>query len=152
MIVKALYHIPYIQYTLKLRIVKYWHKFTGFCGSAAQTLIVAATGTYAVTVTDAYGCTATDTVNVTIYTVFQVTITENAGVLTSDATFENQWYDANGIILGATGQNYTPAINGDYYVIVTDVNGCTSTSNVISFIISVNSISSESLILVYPNP
>ena len=121
--------------------------------STAQTLIVSTTDTYAVTVTDANGCTSADTVNVTIYTVSPVTITENAGVLTSDATSGNQWYEQTlGIIAGETNQTYTPTITGNYYVIVTDVNGCIDTSNVISFLISVNSYASSSSISVYPNP
>ena len=121
--------------------------------STSQTLIVSTTGTYYVTVTDGNGCTGTDAIDVTIYTVSPVTITENAGVLTSDATSGNQWYEQTiGILIGETNQTYTPTANGNYYVIVTDVNGCIDTSNVISFLISVNFYVSSSSIIVYPNP
>lgn len=50
--------------------------------------------------------------------------------LTSSAGTGNQWYFNGVAIGGANGVTYTPTANGLYYVIVTDVNGCTSdTSN-----------------------
>lgn len=73
--------------------------------------------------------------------------------LVSTATEGNQWYDSNGAIDGATAQTYFPMASGQYYVIVTNSNGCESnSSNVINFIytsideVSVNNIS------IYPNP
>ena len=78
---------------------------------------------------------------------------ENAGILTSDATSGNQWYEQTiGILAGENNQTYTPTLSGNYYVIVTDINGCTSTSDTLSFLISVNSVNSGSSIIVYPNP
>lgn len=113
------------------------------------------TTTYSIiSVTDANGCTNTSTeaVVVTVNTPASVTITETAGVLTSNATSGNQWYNASGIITGETGVNYTPTVNGDYYVIVTDGNGCTSTSNTISFVLSSSNIGLSSSLNIYPNP
>jgi hypothetical protein len=121
-------------------------------GSTNQTLTVTTTGIYSVTVTNANTCTAIDTVGVTFNTPAAVTITENTGVLTSDATTGNQWYDVNGIIVGETNSTYTPTVNGDYYVIVTDINGCTSTSNTISFVLSSSNIGLSSSLNIYPNP
>jgi hypothetical protein len=74
--------------------------------------------------------------------------------LSSSAAIGNQWYNSSaGIISGATGTVFTPTASGNYFVIVTDGNGCHSdSSNVISFIYnSVNEITPE-MISVYPNP
>jgi hypothetical protein len=111
------------------------------------------TTTYTVIGTDANGCSNTDQVIVTVYPLpGPVTITGNAGVLTSDAVSGNQWYEqVSGIIAGETNQSYTPTQDGYYYVIVTDVNGCTAMSNII-FFTSVNNINNSSSILIYPNP
>jgi len=56
------------------------------------------------------------------------TITWNADTLLSSPAFSYQWYDANGIIPGATGQYYVYQQPGNYYVVITDSNGCASTS------------------------
>ena len=89
-----------------------------------------------------------------VYTVAPVSITQTTGTLNSSATSGNQWYEqSSGIIASATGASYTPTATGNYYSIVTDVNGCTSTSNVLSFIytdVIENSLNNS--ISVYPNP
>jgi hypothetical protein len=114
------------------------------------------TTTYSiVSVTDANGCTntSTDQVVVTVNTPAAVTITENAGVLTSSATTGNQWYEqTTGILTSQTGQTYTPTVSGNYFVIVTDVNGCTTISDTISFSMSVNQNLISNGIKIYPNP
>lgn len=88
-----------------------------------------------------------------VYTVASVIITETTGTLTSDAANGNQWYEqTGGIIGGAIGQSYSPSINGNYYTIVTDANGCTSTSNIISFVLSIENNLNNHEVIVYPNP
>ena len=81
-------------------------------------------------------------------------ITLNGNVLQSSAATGNQWFNQNGLISGATNQNYTPTINGDYYTIVT-VNGCSSDiSNKIHIVINgiKNSAENNEKINIYPNP
>jgi hypothetical protein len=80
-------------------------------------------------------------------------ITISGLVLQSDTADGNQWYDQNGIINGATNQNYTVNSDGDYYVIVT-LTGCSSApSNTISVIgTGIKIIESDKIIKVYPNP
>lgn len=89
-----------------------------------------------------------------VYSVAPVVISENTGVLNSDATSGNQWYEqSSGIITGETGQSYSPTANGNYYTIVTDANGCTSTSNIVNYIYNSISESIEQLFIkIYPNP
>ncbi|MCX6296434.1 MAG: M14 family zinc carboxypeptidase, partial [Bacteroidetes bacterium] len=81
-------------------------------------------------------------------------ITQAGTVLNSNALTGNQWYNSSGLIVGATGISYTPTVDGGYYVIVTDINGCSSdTSNVINFISTgIVSFDDKSIIHMYPNP
>ena len=79
--------------------------------------------------------------------------TPNGDVLHSDALSGNQWYNVNGLITGATSQDYTPTSNGDYYVVST-INGCTSDiSNSIHFITTgIDPTELYKSIKIYPNP
>lgn len=111
------------------------------------------------TMTSTVACADPATVNATllvdnIATVDPVSISDISGVLNSDATSGNQWYEqSSGLISGATSQDYTPTADGNYYTIVTDINGCTSTSNIINFTyMGIASHSSYSEIKIYPNP
>jgi len=73
--------------------------------------------------------------------------------LHSDASSGNQWYDQNGPINGATGQDYFADADGQYYVIVTE-NGCRSLpSNILTvFISAVKDVDRNLLVHLYPNP
>lgn len=62
------------------------------------------------------------------------TITQNGDVLSSSADNGNQWYDANGIISGETGKDFSPSGSGKFYVTVTNDSSCTATSEEIDFI------------------
>lgn len=59
-------------------------------------------------------------------------ITANYDTLFSTPAFSYQWYNASGIIPGATGSYYIYQQPGSYYVIITDTNGCASSSTIIS--------------------
>ncbi len=74
-------------------------------------------------------------------------------ILHSDAPEGNQWYNQVGIIEGEVNQEYVPAANGSYYVVVT-LSGCSSEP---SNTITITNTGSENLaggskITVYPNP
>lgn len=73
--------------------------------------------------------------------------------LISSALTGNQWYFNNDTIPNAMGQNYTPIQNGNYYVIVTDLNGCISdTSNIYNITTNVEEFLINNGIETYPNP
>ncbi len=74
--------------------------------------------------------------------------------LFSNTISGNQWYNQSGIITGATAQYYIPVATGDYYVIVTNSNGCVSdTSNIIHVIITEIAENNQiPQIKIYPNP
>ncbi|MBT5859157.1 MAG: T9SS type A sorting domain-containing protein, partial [Flavobacteriales bacterium] len=106
-----------------------------------------------VIVEDSNGCLATNSVIVADTFPVIVIITVNGNSLESTAGFVSyQWLDENeNYILGETSQTYTPSSAGEYYVLVTDLNGCTGKSTKINFIIE--SIENENnLVSVYPNP
>lgn len=89
------------------------------------------TTTYYVIGTDANGCVGSDSVTVTILGNPPVpTVTETAPDLCSTTATTYQWYFNGNPISGATNQCYTPTGNGNYYVEITDANGCTSFSSV----------------------
>jgi stress response protein SCP2 len=80
-------------------------------------------------------------------------ISLNGLALLSNAVNGNQWYDQNGLIIGATNQNFNVSNAGVYYVMVT-LNNCSSdTSNNITInITGFEFIEANSNIKVYPNP
>ncbi len=73
--------------------------------------------------------------------------------LTSSSATGNQWYQDDVEITGATDQDYTATVTGDYTVIVTDANTCSSAPSVA---VTVNITGIEDLeqfgIEIYPNP
>jgi hypothetical protein len=73
--------------------------------------------------------------------------------LHSDAPIGNQWYDQTGPIAGATNQEYTVTVDGDYYVIVSSL-GCSSDpSNTINVMVTgIELVDDSKVIKVYPNP
>ncbi|MEI6489107.1 MAG: T9SS type A sorting domain-containing protein [Bacteroidota bacterium] len=81
------------------------------------------------------------------------TITQAGATLSSSAAAGNQWYWNGNMITGATGQTFTPTVNGNYTVIVT-VSGCTSTvSNTINITnAGISDLSAEQSLELYPNP
>ncbi|HEX4876473.1 MAG TPA: serine hydrolase [Chitinophagaceae bacterium] len=80
-------------------------------------------------------------------------ITQNGNTLSSSAPSGNQWYNANGIINGATGSTYAVAVSGSYYCIVT-LAGCSSTpSNTINAVVTgVTNTGNGSSWKIFPNP
>jgi len=111
------------------------------------------TTTYMVTVSDA-NSSVSDDVTITVNPSPETPIVNQEGeYLTSTSETGNQWYDSNGAITGATGQEYYPVSTEYYYVIVTNSSGCVSDqSNVIYFIYTGISSISAANIEVYPNP
>ena len=83
----------------------------------------------------------------------QPAIRQIAFRLFSDALSGNQWYNTEGIIDGATGQNYDPNQDGNYYVKITS-GGCSSeSSNIVHFLATgVNDEDEANKTRIFPNP
>lgn len=81
------------------------------------------------------------------------TITLQGNTLHSIINYGNQWYNQNGLINGATDQDYLVSSVGTYYDIVT-TNECSSgPSNIINIAITgIEYTENNKLIKVYPNP
>lgn len=61
-------------------------------------------------------------------TVIKPVITQNGTVLSSNFASGNQWYLDGNAIKGATGQNYSPTLSGNYTVRINFNSGCTAVS------------------------
>lgn len=87
------------------------------------------TGIYVQNLSTAAGCDSTLTLELTV-TVVDTGVTNNFYYLSSNASgAQYQWIDCNSgaALPGETNANFTPAVNGDYAVVVTQ-NNCSDTS------------------------
>lgn len=98
-------------------------------GDTNQVINVAQSGVYTVTATNSFGCTASTSVTVTVNSLPTVTITGvtsfcpgNSTTLIASGASNYTWNT------GATTSTITIYQAGDYTVIGTDVNGCSSTA------------------------
>jgi hypothetical protein len=78
-------------------------------------------------------------------------VTTNINILHSNALNGNQWYNNNSQISGATGQDYTFSVVGNYTVVVT-LNGCVSDPSIANVITGADRIKLNPSIKAYPNP
>jgi hypothetical protein len=116
--------------------------------------INAVSGTIAVYATNDCGQGSSSVLPVTVNTKPATPIVSHDGHdLHSSAATGNQWYDQNGAIPGATGQDYLVTWDGHYYTIVT-LGDCESdTSNIVEVIVTdIESISKSNFVTIYPNP
>jgi hypothetical protein len=111
-------------------------------------------GSYTFSVTNSTGCTSPSSLSVLIQESKPVLIPKIKAKWNdilicynkADSIESYKWYRDNTIIVGATKKYYeTKTQKGAYMVEITDLNGCTNLSNVIS-------IADSKSILVYPNP
>jgi len=99
------------------------------------------------------GCRDTALVNVLILPLPpQPTITRQGSLLLSSASSGNQWYRNDSLLPGATGPGLSVFENGRYRVVVTDSNGCSSSSG--DFVVQNVGIQSlsDAIWQVWPNP
>jgi uncharacterized delta-60 repeat protein len=121
---------------------------------ACPTFGPTSTTTYIVFGTDANGCTSSDTFNLSLYPLPSVpVISQNIGVLTSTPAITYQWYYNSNPIAGATNQSYTPTQNGQYYVVITDANGCSAFSSTFTMSdVGVFENGNALMVQLFPNP
>ncbi|HYD21591.1 MAG TPA: SBBP repeat-containing protein, partial [Flavipsychrobacter sp.] len=134
-----------------------WTLPTGWSGTSATNSISAvagtAGGTISVVAVNGCGTSAASTLNVTVNPLPTPTIVQAGSSLTTTTTYNTyQWYDGSGQIPGATSQSYTPAVSGNYYVVVTDGNGCSGQSTALTFNTGVQNVGNEGSFTLFPNP
>jgi hypothetical protein len=135
-----------------------WTGPNGFTSSQQNPIVStnstsAMAGVYNVTST-VNGCTSPSSVTIVSINSSPTSpiITQNGTVLHSSTTTGNQWYNQNGIINGATNQNYTPTASGNYYVVVTS-SPCSSSSSVFNYTFLANDeFNLSDNLKIYPNP
>ncbi len=85
------------------------------------------TFSWTVTGTDGVGCTNDTTITLTVQPPPPgPTVSINGAEVTTAAAAGYQWYLNGQAIPGATAQSWTPLVNGNYSVAITDANGCSS--------------------------
>ena len=114
-------------------------------------------GTYSVTVIDNVGLSSTTSFTINEPTVLIATISQpildlEANAIGGTPSFSYQWLFAN-IVVG-TSATYTPTQNGNYILVVTDMNGCIDTSTIFTVTNIVSGISEHfsTNLLLFPNP
>jgi len=113
------------------------------------------TTTYTLTGTSEAGCKNNDTLTLTVLPIPSVpVITQNFDTLICDpGYFAYQWYFNNTLITGATNPKYTCTSNGNYYLSVTNSDGCSVNSSVSSVTsVGIDESPSTVFISVFPNP
>jgi len=115
------------------------------------------TGTYSVTVIDNVGLSSTTSFTINeptalITTISQPVLDLEANAIGGTPNFSYQWLFAN-IVVG-TSTTYTPTQNGNYTLVVTDMNGCIDTSVIFTVTNIVSGISEHfsDKLMIYPNP
>lgn len=121
-------------------------------GATDETATGLTPGTYTVTVSDNAGCERTAVVVVGEVPGFEVNIIyDGSSTLTADGGTSWQWYFNGEIIPGATNESYTVISGGPYYVVATDANGCTATSEIFEVPDNIENLF-QYTITVSPNP
>ena len=107
-------------------------------GATTSSINVSTAGTFTVTVTNASGCTGSTSATTSVNPLPVATITPSGNISTCNSSqllnagtgigFSFQWRLNSNNILGATADNYTATVSGNYDVVVT-LAGCSATSS-----------------------
>ena len=124
--------------------------------AVTQNITITNTGSYSVRVTNSQGYISpwSGSKNVTVYQNPPTPLASNTcNLLLSSSASGNQWYFNGNVIPGATQQTYNATQNGNYYVVVTNANNCSSISNTVSITSTgIHDMGTTNFISVYPNP
>lgn len=124
-------------------------------GATNNNYTATTSGQYAVMVSGSNGCAVSSaTVSVTVNPLPVVAITDNNGVLSTNGSFISyQWYQNGVAIPGATTAAYTTTQPDDaYYLIATDFNGCSDTTNSITPALGIEGLAAGAYLTLAPNP
>ncbi|MBK8846188.1 MAG: T9SS type A sorting domain-containing protein [Bacteroidetes bacterium] len=72
--------------------------------------------------------------------------------LNSTQAFSYQWFIVGDTTVYSTAQSFQPIVNGNYYVLIADSNGCQVPSNVIAFTIGIGESLTDAGFILSPNP
>ena len=128
---------------------QWYNDETPIDGAVGESITVTTSGEYFVVVFDAEGCSnASNSIVVTVNPLPMPTISSedeldfcdggSALLETSGSYAAYQWYFDGDILGGETASTFTAMISGEYFVVVTDDNGCSNASNTIEVIVYEN--------------
>ena len=125
----------------------------GLASGSSNVVSPTSTTTYVITGTNSYNCSDTASATIVVNPLPSApVISQNGNDLTSSAAGSYQWYLNGTLITGATTQTMTATQNGNYTVVISDINGCSATSEPFTFSYDgIESPVSENL-QVMPNP
>ncbi len=113
-------------------------------------------GTSLISYTIGDGCAATKVVTVNTLPAATVTYDFATNSFFTDTFYVSyQWYDSlQGLIPGATSYQTAALYNGNYWVVVTDTNGCMASGTPVHYNINMVGVQNQAatLLRVYPNP
>lgn len=125
-------------------------------GETTQTITVTQTGDYVASVFEGACYVTSKIVHVEVLTLPAPIIANNSSLITStviDPAYTYTWYHDGNLITGATTYSYTVNTGGCYLLIITDVNGCSVTSNNLCLTFTgVNNVEEKNAVQVIPNP
>lgn len=129
------------------------HLCLGFSYTMPSGSVVTTPGTHYDTIPNANGCDSLITVNILVPILNTGTSTSGFEITASSSSGNYQWIDCNTNqpISGETNQSFTATVNGSYAVIVTE-NGCSDTSDCVTFNTIGLSDLGETSISLFPNP
>jgi len=149
-----------VIYTSEDSIAIQWYYYNSPIPGATDTFIEpTSSGVYSLVVVNEYGCTATslEVLVVICDTTYQPILDDNGSTawMLDSAIYSNlQWYDNNGIIIGANQSFFPATVSGLYYIVATDEFGCSYSSDPVSLghNTSLESIPFSGIVNVGPNP
>ena len=115
-------------------------------------IVVTDSGNYMVTVTDNFNCTAqSNQVHISVKPSPVVNVIQHGDSLFYTGSLPCQWYSLGEPLPGETSPLYIIRYPGSYTVVVSDTNGCSSTSATFS-LTGVQNITNGGPVELYPNP
>ena len=109
--------------------------------------------TISVHATNNCGTGSSQSINVTVLDTPQVTISQQGNQLSTTLTgVTYQWYLNGTVLSNETNSSITPVQTGNYYLQITDANGCSGTSQSLNVIINSITELDENIFNMFPNP
>src|ERR1043165_8334204 len=121
-------------------------------GDTSACIRVKDSGNYYVTATDNNGCTVeSNHLTISVNIPPPVSISVNGDTLSAYGAVGYRWFFNGQAMMFATTPTYVMTQPGSYTVLVTDSNGCSSTSNAVVYA-GINSATADASFLTYPDP
>ena len=127
---------PPYTYTLNNDTINDPTNITGLCS-----------GLYNILITDSNNCSSINSIIVDDVDPILINIwIDSTNLMATNGFVLYQWYDGFGIpISGATSEIFSPTSMGEYYVVVTDANGCSESSFIIYY--NINGLNNQDQII-----